>query len=167
MTGDSGSAATSSEGREWIGSTFGDYEILEQLGKGGMGLVFLARQRSADREVALKVIRDHRLANLESPEGQALVARFRSEARAVAHLDHENIVTLYDIGLVEQHHYFSMQLVPGKPLSQLSRERRLNDKEIAQMMVPVCRALQHAHSRGILHRDIKPVNNWYIVAPTL
>ncbi len=158
LTGDSGSAATSSEGREWIGSTFGDYEILEQLGKGGMGLVFLARQRSADREVALKVIRDHRLANLESPEGQELVARFRSEARAVAHLDHENIVTLYDIGLVEQHHYFSMQLVPGKPLSQLSRERRLNDKEIAQMMVPVCRALQHAHSRGILHRDIKPVN---------
>ncbi len=156
--GESASVDLPSEGRQWIGSKFGEYEIIDELGQGGMGLVFLAYQRNADRKVALKVIRGNRLDDMSSPEGQELVARFRSEARAVAHLEHENIVTVYDIGLVGSHHYFSMQLVHGKSLSQLAKERTLTNREIAQIMVPVCRALQHAHSRGILHRDIKPVN---------
>lgn len=141
-----------------LGKEFGDYKIVRKLGRGGMGMVFLAMQKNTDRKVALKVIRDDRLNDVDSTLAQEWVARFKSEAQAAARLDHENIVTVYEVGQLEGNHFFSMQFVDGKTLAQIAAKRQLSGKEIARFMVPVCRALQHAHSRGILHRDIKPGN---------
>lgn len=142
----------------WQGKEFGDYEIVGTLGKGGMGMVFLAIQKSTDRKVALKVIRDDRLNDFDSTMAQEWVARFKSEAQAAARLEHENIVTVYEVGQLDGNHFFSMQYVPGKSLSRISKERVLSGKQVAKFMIPICRALHHAHSRGILHRDIKPGN---------
>lgn len=142
----------------WIGKIFGDYKIVDRLGKGGMGIVFSAIQQSTNRKVALKVIRDDRLEDIDTTIAREWVARFKSEAMAAAKLEHENIVTVYEFGQLDGNHYFSMQYVSGASLSKISKERNLTGRQIAGYMIPVCRALQHAHSRGILHRDIKPGN---------
>ncbi len=142
----------------WKGKVFGDYQIVGTLGKGGMGMVFLAVQQSTARKVALKVIRDDRLNDFDSTLAQEWVARFKSEALAAARLEHENIVTVYEVGQLEGNHFFSMQYVAGKSLSRISKERVLTGRQVAKYMIPICRALHHAHSRGILHRDIKPGN---------
>ncbi len=152
------SESSSSSGKEWVGKEIGDYSIIDKLGQGGMGLVLLAIQKSAERKVALKVIRDDLMHDLDESRAEESVARFKSEAMAAARLEHEHIVTVYEVGQLEGYHYFSMQLVTGKSLGQIGKSRQLAPREVARFIVPICRALQHAHSHGILHRDIKPGN---------
>ncbi len=145
---------------------FGDYELLEQIGRSGMGVVYKARQLSLSRTVALKMIASGEFA---SPSA---VQRFQIEAEAGAKLDHPNIVPIYGIGLHRGQHYFSMKFVVGRNLAEeirhgkfgtggeISNKPRVRRREraIAQLMATVARSVQYAHQRGVLHRDLKPSN---------
>jgi len=137
--------------------TLGDYEVLQELGRGGMGLVYRARQRSADRMVALKVIGAECLDHVLAEECH-VVERFRTEAKAAAQLDHPNIVTVYEVGESGGQHFFSMQYVEGDSLSGLLADGPLDHRQAARYLEPVARAVHHAHIHGILHRDLKPQN---------
>jgi len=131
----------------------GGFEILETLGKGGMGTVYKARQVSMDRLVALKVL-PPRLA-----KNEAFVQRFVREAHSAARLNHPNIVQGIDVGEAEGCHYFAMELVDGPTVKDLlKREGRLDEKKALSIVGAVARALEHAHRQGIIHRDIKPDN---------
>ncbi len=131
---------------------FGSYELLSQIGRGGMGIVFRARQKRPDRTVALKVIATGELA---SP---AAVERFRTEAQAAARLEHPNIVPIFEVGQHGTWHFFSMRLIEGPTLAQTLAGRPMPPGEAARLMAKIARAVHHAHQRGILHRDLKPSN---------
>ena len=130
----------------------GDYEILAELARGGMGVVFKARHVKLDRLVALKMILAGQLA---SPSD---VQRFYVEAEAAAKLDHPGIVPIYDIGQQNGQHYFAMKLVEGGDLYDRMQELRRDPHVAAELVSKVARAVHHAHARGILHRDLKPSN---------
>jgi tetratricopeptide (TPR) repeat protein len=131
---------------------FGDYELLGEIARGGMGIVYRARQISLDREVALKLMRDGALATEQD------VLRFRAEAEAAASLQHSGIVSIHEVGQHEGQHYFSMEFVAGRNLAELTRDGPLASRRAAEVMAGIADAVQHAHDRGILHRDLKPSN---------
>jgi WD40 repeat protein len=132
---------------------FGDYELLEKIGQGGMGVVYRARQRSLDREVALKLL-------IAGPWAPArFIERFRLEAQSAARLEHPNIVTVYEGGSQQDLHYFSMRLVRGESLANVIwRQKTLPPREAARIVRIIADALDYAHRLGVLHLDLKPGN---------
>jgi len=137
---------------------FGNYELLEEIGRGGMGIVYRARQLSADRIVALKVIRGDRLEAFPRDTNTSALDRFRHEAQAAARLEHDNIVTVYEVGDVDGEPFFSMQYVAGQSLTEIVRDVPIPNRRAAIYVEPVARAVDQAHRQGILHRDLKPQN---------
>ncbi len=131
---------------------FGDYELQDILGRGGMGVVYKALQVSLNRPVALKMIKAGVLAD------EAELKRFQNEAEAVALLDHAGVVPVYEVGEHEGQRYFSMKLVEGGNLSQQLASFKNNPRAAANLLVETAEAVHHAHMRGILHRDLKPAN---------
>ncbi|MHC5080764.1 MAG: serine/threonine-protein kinase, partial [Planctomycetota bacterium] len=131
----------------------GPYEILEEIGRGGMGVVYKAFQPQLKRTVALKVL----IAGEDASEDA--ITRFHREAEAVAKLGHHpNIVPVYDIGTTGKVHYFAMHFVEGKPLDRMIDERDITPKRAAVITKQLAEALHHAHEHGVLHRDVKPSN---------
>jgi len=133
-------------------TTFGGLELFEEIGRGGMGVVYRARQMGLDRTVAVKVLLRAKFASAEERE------RFHREAQAAARLKHPGIVGVLDVGEDEGLPWFSMELVAGKSLEQLVREHPMEAHEAARCVQQVAQAIQHAHEHHVLHRDLKPSN---------
>jgi serine/threonine protein kinase/WD40 repeat protein len=135
------------------GAVVGPYKLLQQIGEGGMGTVFLAEQaHPVRRQVALKVIKP-------GMDSRQVVARFEAERQALALMDHPNIAKVYDTGTTaDGRPYFVMELVKGVPVTRYCDERRLTPRERVGLFVQVCQAVQHAHQKAVIHRDLKPSN---------
>ncbi|HET9189055.1 MAG TPA: protein kinase [Rudaea sp.] len=132
---------------------FGDYELLEKIGEGGMGVVYRARQTSLEREVAVKLLAAGPWASRD------FIDRFRREAQNAARMQHPNIVAIYEVGDVDELHYFSMRLVHGGSLAALlKRDGRLDPRRAAQLLRTIAEAVDYAHRLGVLHLDLKPAN---------
>jgi serine/threonine protein kinase len=139
--------------REQVGSTIGPYKLLEQIGEGGFGLVFVAQQeRPLRRKVALKIIKP-------GMDTREVIARFEAERQALALMDHPNIARVLDAGTTDSGRpYFVMELVRGIPITEYCDQSQLTPRDRLCLFVDVCNAVQHAHQKGIIHRDIKPSN---------
>jgi len=131
---------------------FGDYELLEEIGRGGQGVVYRARQKSLKRTIALKVI------GLGQWATEAHLKRFRREAEAAANLDHPCIVPIYEVGEREGSCYFSMKFIDGGQLDEVTKHQPISARTAAELVAKLARTVHHAHEHGILHRDIKPGN---------
>jgi len=131
---------------------YGRYEIIKELGRGAMGLVYQAHDPEIDRLIALKVLREDRLTSA------AFVQRFLKEARAIGRLSHPRIVTVYDVGQDHGTIYIAMELLQGEPLNALLEKKKFSPEEITNLGIQVAETLDYAHQKGIVHRDIKPSN---------
>lgn len=131
---------------------FGDYELLEEIARGGMGVVYKARQISLNRIVAVKMILAGQFAGKDATE------RFKTEAEAAAHLRHPGIVGVHEVGKHEGFHYFSMDYIEGTNLTEVARTRPVSPRQAAEWVKAIAEAIHYAHEQGILHRDIKPSN---------
>src|SRR5262249_46761463 len=139
--------------RSPLGVSFGDFEVLEEIGRGGMGVVFKARQKSLDRIVALKMLLAEHLT------GPGLLERFLAEARTVAGLGHPNIVNVFHVGECEFGHFFAMDFIAGQTLEALIREKpQASVRWAVGLLIVVAEAVHYPHSKGIVHRDLKPAN---------
>jgi eukaryotic-like serine/threonine-protein kinase len=138
---------------ETLGTQIGPYKILEQIGEGGMGIVYMAEQSEpVRRRVALKVIKP-------GMDSKHIIARFEAERQALAMMDHVNIARVLDAGATAAGSpYFVMELVHGVPITKYCDENHLTPRQRLELFVPVCQAIQHAHQKGIIHRDVKPSN---------
>ena len=135
------------------GSRIGPYKLLQEIGEGGMGIVYMAEQETpVRRRVALKIIKP-------GMDSKQVVARFEAERQALAMMDHQNIARVLDAGTSGTGRpYFVMEIVHGVPISKYCDDAQLNPRERLELFIPVCQAIQHAHQKGIIHRDIKPSN---------
>ncbi len=144
------------ETKEFVPGTklgyIGDYELLEEIARGGMGVVYKARQASLKRIVAIKMIRTGELA------GEMEIRRFRAEAEAAAQLQHPNIVTIHEIGTHAGRQYFSMDFIAGKNLAQFAAGKPVAARPAVDWLKTIAAAVHYAHERGVLHRDLKPQN---------
>src|SRR5262245_58939972 len=131
---------------------FDKYEILGEIGRGGMGIIYKARQKDLDRTVAIKMILASQLASKQQVE------RFVAEARTMARLHHPNIVRIHETGAVHGQHYFVMEYITGASLAEELRKGTIGPEKAAQLVALVARAVQHLHDEGIIHRDLKPSN---------
>jgi serine/threonine protein kinase/Tfp pilus assembly protein PilF len=138
---------------EGPGSRIGPYKLLQQIGEGGMGVVYMAEQEQpVRRKVALKIIKP-------GMDSRQVIARFEAERQALALMDHQNIARVLDAGTTDTGRpYFVMELVKGIPITRFCDEQHLTPRERLELFVPVCQAIQHAHQKGIIHRDVKPSN---------
>lgn len=138
---------------EPFGTMIGPYKLLEPIGEGGMGTVYLAEQNEpVHRQVALKLIK-------KGMDTRQVLARFEAEEQALALMDHPNIAKVFDAGATESGRpYFVMELVNGVPIHRFCDEHRLNTKRRLELFIQVCHGMQHAHQKGIIHRDLKPSN---------
>lgn len=145
--------AANTDSRYKRGTMVGPYKLMEQVGEGGFGLVFVADQQvPVRRRVALKIIKP----GMESRE---VIARFEAERQALAMMDHENIARVFDAGVTYSGQpYFVMELVRGVPLNEFCDNHRLDTRDRLALFVSICKAVQHAHQKGIIHRDLKPSN---------
>ncbi|HXV60002.1 MAG TPA: protein kinase, partial [Vicinamibacteria bacterium] len=135
-----------------IGRTLSHYRILEKLGSGGMGDVYLAEDIELDRKIALKVLPP------ELAESEERRARFQREAKALAALNHPNIVTVFSVEKADSVHFITMELVKGKTLTKLIPKRGLALDKFFEIAIPLAEAVSAAHGQGIIHRDLKPDN---------
>jgi serine/threonine protein kinase/tetratricopeptide (TPR) repeat protein len=135
------------------GTVIGPYKLIEQIGEGGMGIVFRAEQSEPiQRQVALKIIK-------EGMDSRQVIARFEAERQALALMDHPNIAKVIDAGATNLGRpYFVMELIEGVPITRYCDEHHLTPRERLELFIPVCQAVQHAHQKGIIHRDLKPTN---------
>jgi len=135
-----------------VGQQIDDYEVLAELGRGGMGIVFKARQKSQDRLVALKILRG------EFVDNRVVLTRFLTESRAVATLEHPNIIKVFRVGHCSAGHFIVMEYIDGVLLDTLIRNRIIPISWAVSLMILVAEAIHHAHTRNVLHRDLKPGN---------
>jgi serine/threonine protein kinase len=144
--------------QERPGMVIGSYKLMEQIGEGGMGLVFVAEQQYAvRRKVALKIIKP-------GMDSRDVIARFEAERQALALMDHPNIARVFDAGTTESGRpYFVMELVKGVPIVEYCDSQQLTARERLDLFLSLCQAVQHAHGKGIIHRELKPSN--ILVAP--
>jgi predicted Ser/Thr protein kinase len=143
---------TATETTDRLPRDFGSYKLLREIGRGGMGVVYLAHQRGLERQVALKMIL---AANLASAEH---VRRFQAEARAAAQLTHPHIVSIHEVGQLHGQYYFTMDYVAGQSLAQRLAQGPMAIDDAVRLMRDVARAVAHLHAQGIVHRDLKPSN---------
>src|SRR3954447_5258625 len=145
--------AVPQEAAECVGTVVGPYKLMEQIGEGGMGVIYVAEQHQpVRRKVALKIIKP-------GMDSRQVIARFEAERQALAMMDHPSIAKVHDGGTTDSGRpYFVMELVRGIPITEYCDGQQLSIRERLGLFVQVCRAVQHAHQKGIIHRDIKPSN---------
>src|SRR6266550_3928795 len=138
---------------EGPGTVIGPYKLLQQIGEGGMGVVYMAEQQEpVRRKVALKIIKP-------GMDSRQVIARFEAERQALAMMDHQNIAKVLGAGATDTGRpYFVMELVHGVSITKYCDDKQLTPRQRLELFIPVCQAVQHAHQQGIIHRDIKPSN---------
>ncbi|TWT34977.1 Serine/threonine-protein kinase PknB [Thalassoglobus neptunius] len=153
LDGDRVNTLVHAEDTSFVGTTIGPYKIREQIGEGGFGVVYVAEQAEPiQRKVALKIIKP-------GMDSKDVIARFEAERQALALMDHPNVARVLDAGTTDAGHpYFVMELVKGIPITEFCNSQKLTTRKRLSLFLDVCRAIQHAHQKGIIHRDIKPTN---------